>query len=118
MVEALRALAKELSLRSVPKLLLAARNEHLPVSAKLAAEALKTRVPAQVLAPPPRSTGKVYAEDEQVLLRSHRLLCERAEHPRLSLHPSAHGNLEPPVVGESYEGQERHHYARHSQRAF
>ena len=61
----LRTLAREATIRSAPKLLKTARGEGLIVTRKQAEEALKERVPAQVLAPPPRSTGKAFAESPE-----------------------------------------------------
>jgi len=52
-VEQLRNLAKEASIRSVPKLMKTAASEGIKVSKKQAEEALQERVPAQVLAPGP-----------------------------------------------------------------
>ena len=64
-VEQLRALASEAAIRSVPKLLKTALGEGIPATRKQAEEALKERVPAQVLHPPPRSSGKVAAESPE-----------------------------------------------------
>ena len=55
-------MASEAAIRSVPKLLKTALGEGIPATRKQAEEALKERVPAQVLHPPPRSSGKVAAE--------------------------------------------------------
>ena len=60
-VERLRALASEAAIRSVPKLLKTALGEGIQATRKQAEEALKERVPAQMLHPPPRSSGKVAA---------------------------------------------------------
>ena len=59
-VEQLRTLASEAAIRSVPKLLKTAAGEGLKATRKQAEEALQERVPRQVLAPPPRSNGKVF----------------------------------------------------------
>ena len=64
-VEQLRTLASEAAIRSVPKLLKTALGEGIPATRKQAEEALKERVPAQVLHPPPRSSGKVAAESPE-----------------------------------------------------
>lgn len=64
-VEQLKALANDASIRSVPKLLKTAASEGLRATKKQAEEALAERVPAQVLKPPPRSSGKVYAESPE-----------------------------------------------------
>ena len=61
-VDQLRTLAKEAAIRSVPKLLQTAKSEGLVATKKQADEALAQRVPAQVLHPPPRSTGKAFSE--------------------------------------------------------
>ena len=65
LAEHLRTLAKEAAIRSVPKLLKTAASEGLKVTRKQAEEALQERVPRQVLAPPPRSSGKVFAESPE-----------------------------------------------------
>ena len=65
-VQALKQLAKELSIRSVPKLLKSAQHEGvIGVTRKFAEDALKLSVPKQVIAPPPRSLGKVYSESPE-----------------------------------------------------
>ena len=64
-IEQLRALANEAAIRSVPKLLKTAASEGLKATKKQAEEALAERVPAQVLKPPPRSSGKVFSESPQ-----------------------------------------------------
>ena len=64
-VDQLRNLASEASIRSVPKLLLTAASEGIKATKKQAEEALQLRVPAQVLAPPPRSQAKVYSESPE-----------------------------------------------------
>ena len=65
LAEQLRTLAKEAAIRSVPKLLKTAASEGLKVTRKQAEEALEERVPRQVLAPPPRSNGKVFSESPE-----------------------------------------------------
>ena len=64
-IEQLRTLAREGTIRSVPKLLLTAKAEGITATKKQAEEALAQRVQAQVLHPPPRSTGKAFAESPQ-----------------------------------------------------
>ena len=61
-VEQLRNLASEASIRSVPKLVQTAAAEGIKASRKQAEEALQKRVPAQVLGPPPRSSAQVVSE--------------------------------------------------------
>ena len=61
-LQRLRQLASEAAIRSAPKLLKTAQAEGLKVTLALARDALEKRVQAQVLAPPPRSGGKVYSE--------------------------------------------------------
>ena len=62
-VRRLKELADELGIRGGDKLYKAARRRGLEgVTTKLAAEAMKGDVGRQVLAPPPRSTGKSAAE--------------------------------------------------------
>ena len=63
LVEGLRELAEELNIRDPRKLLFAARRrEFRDVNEQLAKRALSKDVARQVLAPPPRSTGKSAAE--------------------------------------------------------
>ena len=64
-VELLRTLAKDAAIRSVPKLLKTAASEGLKVTRKQAEEALLERIPRQILAPPPRSNGKVFSENPE-----------------------------------------------------
>ena len=66
-VDILRALAKEASIRSVPRLLKTAASEGLKATKKQAEEALQERVPAQVLAPGPtqRAQGKAFSESPE-----------------------------------------------------
>ena len=62
-LEELRLLADELNIRDPRKLVAAAkRREFRDVNEQLAREALRKDVARQVLAPPPRSTGKSAAE--------------------------------------------------------
>ena len=61
-VEALKELAKEYSVRSAPKLIQLARKIGANYTLKEAQQALSTSVPAQTLAPPPRSLGHSAAE--------------------------------------------------------
>ena len=61
-VMALKALAKELRIRSPAKLVQAARGRVLGANYRLAALALEDSVSKQVLAPAYRSTGKSAAE--------------------------------------------------------
>ena len=66
-VEQLRNLAKEAAIRSIPKLLKTAAGEGIKATKKQAEEALKERVPAQVLAPGPtqRAQGKAFSESPE-----------------------------------------------------
>ena len=64
-VEQLRTLAREATIRSVPKLLQTAKAEGLIATKKQAEEALAQRVPAQVLFPPPKSLGKAFSESPE-----------------------------------------------------
>jgi len=61
-VEALKELANEHSVRSAPKLIQLARKIGANYTLKEAQQALSTSVPAQTLAPPPRSLGHSAAE--------------------------------------------------------
>ena len=60
-LQALRELAKEYSVRSPHKLLQLSRQIGAPWTLKECQQALSTSVPAQTLAPPPKSEGKSYA---------------------------------------------------------
>jgi len=66
-VEQLRNLAKEAAIRSIPKLLKTAAAEGIKATKKQAEDALKERVPAQVLAPGPtqRAQGKAFSESPE-----------------------------------------------------
>ena len=66
-VEQLRTLAKEAAIRSTPKLLKTAASEGIRATKKQAEDALKERVPAQVLAPGPtqRAQGKAFSESPE-----------------------------------------------------
>ena len=57
----LRELVEEYNLRDVRKLLQVAQRQGVPVSAKLAKEALAPDIGRQILQPPPRATGKAAA---------------------------------------------------------
>ena len=67
LAEQLRTLAKEAAIRSVPKLLKTAASEGIKATKKQAEDALKERVPAQVLAPGPtqRAQGKAFSESPE-----------------------------------------------------
>ena len=64
-IERLRTIAREATIRSVPKLLQQAKSEGRVATKKQAEEALAQRVPAQVLHPPPRSLGKTFSESPE-----------------------------------------------------
>ena len=64
-LDQLRTLARDAAVRSVPKLLKTAQSEGLIATRKQAEDALATRVQAQTLAPPPRSSGKVFSESPE-----------------------------------------------------
>ena len=70
-LEELRLLADELNIRDPRKLVAAAkRREFRDVNEQLAREALRKDVARQVLAPPPRSTGKSAAEAPNTRLQA------------------------------------------------
>jgi hypothetical protein len=66
-VTQLRSLAKDAAIRSVPKLLRTAATEGLKATKKQAEDALRERVPAQLLAPGPtsRAHGKAFSESPE-----------------------------------------------------
>ena len=66
-VEQLRTLAREAAIRSIPKLLKNAAGEGIKATKQQAEDALKERVPAQVLAPGPtqRAQGKAFSESPE-----------------------------------------------------
>jgi hypothetical protein len=61
-VQTLRLLADDAGIRSVPRLMKTAAAEGIKATRKQAEQALKKRVQAQILHPPPRSTAKVTSE--------------------------------------------------------
>lgn len=60
--QTLRLLADDAGIRSVPRLLKTAAAEGIKATRRQAEEALRKRVQAQILHPPPRSTAKVTSE--------------------------------------------------------
>ena len=65
----LRELVDEYNLRDPRKLLQVAQRQGVPVSAKLAKEALAPDIGRQILRPPPRATGKAAATRPDSALR-------------------------------------------------